>query len=70
MVADYLFDVKYIDICAPAFFKHNDSFIATVHTVKSREVDRSTIQFSNIFGVLLIETCYLNRGATLRYVPC
>ena len=30
MVADYSFDVKNIDIWAPAFFKHNNSFIATV----------------------------------------
>ena len=30
MVADYSFDVKNIDILAPAFFKHNNSFIATV----------------------------------------
>ena len=31
MVADYLFDVKNIDIWAPVFFKHNNSFIATVY---------------------------------------
>ena len=30
MVADYLFDVKNIDIWAPAFFKHNNLFIATM----------------------------------------
>ena len=30
MVADYSFYVKNIDIWAPAFFKHNNSFIATV----------------------------------------
>ena len=30
MVADYSFDVKNIDIWAPAFFKHNNLFIATV----------------------------------------
>jgi hypothetical protein len=30
MVADYSFDVKNIDIWALAFFKHNNSFIATV----------------------------------------
>ena len=30
MVADYSFDVKNIDIWAPAFFKHINSFIATV----------------------------------------
>ena len=29
-----------------------------VHTVKSRAVDRSTIQFLSILGVLLTETCY------------
>ena len=28
------------------------------NTVKSRAVDRSTIQFSTIFGMLLTETCY------------
>jgi hypothetical protein len=28
--ADYIIDLKNIDIWAPAFFKHNDSFIATV----------------------------------------
>ena len=31
MVADYSFDMKNIDIWAPAFFKHNDSFIVIVH---------------------------------------
>ena len=31
MVADYSFDVKNIEIWAPAFFKHNNSFIATVY---------------------------------------
>ena len=30
MGADYLFDVKNIDIWAPTFFRHNNSFIATV----------------------------------------
>ena len=33
MVADYSFDVKNIDIWAPAFFKHNNSFIATVLSI-------------------------------------
>ena len=32
MVADYLFDVKKIDIWAPTFFKHNNSFIDTMQT--------------------------------------
>ena len=30
MVAGYQFDVKNIDIWVPAFFEHNNSFIATV----------------------------------------
>ena len=30
MFADYSFDVKKIDIWVPAFFKYNNSFIATV----------------------------------------
>ena len=30
MGADYLFDVKNIDIWAPAFFRRNHSFLATV----------------------------------------
>ena len=30
MVANYSFDVKNTDIWAPTFFKHNNSFIATV----------------------------------------
>ena len=30
MVANYSLDMKNIDIWAPAFFKHNNSFIATV----------------------------------------
>ena len=30
MVADYSFDMKNIDVWAPTFFKHNNSFIATV----------------------------------------
>ena len=32
-----------------------------VHTVKLRAVDRSTIQFLSIFGVVLTETCYYPR---------
>ena len=31
------------------------------NTVKSQAVDRSTIQFLTIFGVLLTEMCYYNR---------
>ena len=31
MGADYSFDVKNIDIWVPAFFKHNNSFIATMN---------------------------------------
>ena len=30
MGADYSFEVKIIEIWAPAFFKHNNSFVATV----------------------------------------
>ncbi len=30
MGADYSFEVKNIEIWAPAFFKHNNSFVATV----------------------------------------
>ena len=30
MVANYSYEVKNIEIWAPAFFKHNNSFIATV----------------------------------------
>ena len=34
------------------------SWILTINTVKSRAVDRSTIQFLSIFGMLLTEMCY------------
>ena len=37
-----------------------------VHTVKSRAVDRSTIQFLSIFGVLLTEMCYYYQGLLYR----
>ena len=33
MVADYSFDVKNIDIWSPAFFRHNNSSIATADFV-------------------------------------
>ena len=36
-----------------------------VVTIKSRSVDRSTIQFLTIFGVLLTKTCYYPRRATI-----
>ena len=36
-----------------------------VHTVKSRAIDRSTIQFLILFGVLLTKTCYYSRRATI-----
>ena len=42
-------------------YAHCDVTIIRFHiltTVKSRAVDRSTIQFSTIFGVLLTEMCY------------
>ena len=35
------------------------------HTVKSRAVDRSTIQFLRIFGMLLTEMCYEPRVITI-----
>ena len=46
MDADYSFDVKNIEIWAPAFFKHNNSFIAAVsfHFLNSIE-DLLTTQF-------------------------
>jgi hypothetical protein len=31
MGADYSFEVKNIEIWVPAFFKHNNSFVATVN---------------------------------------
>ena len=47
----------------------NCHFITTgsilILTVKSRAVYRSTIQFLTIFGVLLTETCYQPRCATI-----
>ena len=39
--------------------------ITHIITVKSRAVDRSTIQFLTIFGVLLTKTCYYPRRATI-----
>jgi hypothetical protein len=36
-----------------------------INTVKSRAVDRSTIRFLTIFGVLLTKTCYYPRRATV-----
>ena len=47
MVADYLFDVKDIDIWAPTFFKHNNSFIATV-LVFGMETRTESRQLKNI----------------------
>ena len=42
-----------VSVCLP-FTKE----VQIVYTVKSRAVDRSTIQFLSIFGVLLTEICY------------
>ena len=39
-------------------FQNFNYKIVIWHTVKSRAVDRSTIQFLTIFWVLLTETCY------------
>jgi hypothetical protein len=39
MVTDYSFDVKYIDIWVPAFFKHTNSFIATVYLLSHNLVE-------------------------------
>ena len=51
MDADYSFDVKNIDIWTPPFFKHNNSFIATVcHAVLFQ---LKGIQTDTIFTVLL-----------------
>ena len=60
MAADYLFDVKNIDICALAFFKHNNSFIATVHMCHVRKQDATTeIKSEFIFKILEIKPCGL-----------
>ena len=42
----------------PAIFSHGQGTHCAPVTVKSRAVDRSTIQFLIIFRVLLTETCY------------
>ena len=39
-----------------------------IYTVKSQAVDRFTIQFLTIFGVLLTKTCYYPRRATISWV--
>ena len=43
MVADYSFDVKNIDIWAPAFFKHNNSFIAIMPSFESKRIKSNPI---------------------------
>ena len=53
MVADYSFDVKNIDICAPTFFKHNNSFIATVHMYRVRKQD-ATAEIKSEFIFIII----------------
>ena len=50
------------DIVRPLFCRVE---FKELFTVKSRAVDRSTIQFLTIFGVLLTKTCYNPRGATI-----
>ena len=46
MVDDYSFDVKNIDIWVPAFFKHNNSFIATVDNLKVSKIMSPNSDFS------------------------
>ena len=38
MGANYSFEVKNIEIWAPAFFKHNNSFIATVDNLEVSKI--------------------------------
>ena len=45
--------------------KRKELIVSAVTTVKSRAVDRYTIQFSTILGVLLTKTCYYSRRATI-----
>jgi hypothetical protein len=63
MVADYSFDVKNIDIWAPAFFKHNNSFIATVEG-PGREPDMTATWYSAI----LIENYAIGPPCPLSYL--
>jgi hypothetical protein len=43
MGADYSFQMKNIEIWAPAFFKHNYSFVATVELQHSSVVEISNL---------------------------
>ena len=54
------FGILSAELQAPMFFINQPLFLQklSIYTVKSRAVDRSTIQFSTIFGVLLTEMCY------------
>ena len=49
MDADYSFEVKNIEIWAPAFFKHNNSFLATVES-------RDSVNFIKKIGPLTLPT--------------
>ena len=53
-----LFSVTLCGGIAVVTFAFAGKEIEIIHTVKSRAVDRSTIQFLTIFGVLLTEICY------------
>ena len=58
MGADYSFQVKNIEIWAPAFFKHNNSFIATVS-------GQACFELLVTYTIVKLQAVYLNNSENL-----
>ena len=56
MGADYSFEVKNIEIWSPAFFKHNNSSVATVTEIHSKAAKKEdlTLDSNSISKIDLI----------------
>ena len=57
MCANYLFEVKNIEIWTPAFFKHNKSFVATVWMERHEKENISNGLSFHVWKVILPNNC-------------
>ena len=64
---DYSYDVKNSEICAPAFFKHNNSFIATVNAGADKVDLKKSHCEKIIFDIFLQSPHQVNMKNVVEY---
>ena len=64
MGADYSFEVKNIEIWVPAFFKHDNSSVATVKSKCQIEAQKSMQELSSFFAKYLFD--HIKRNNTFQ----